>query len=243
MAIEHIHITKVEHIEDLKLKIFFNDGVIKIVDFRPFLVCHPHPQYNRYNDLKKFKRFKINNGNLVWGKNWDMVFPLDQLYHGRIDIPDSLRGFYKTTEPIRHFKLLFLCALIEYTARKTKNRNRVIVNALGETKLKELYQQANAESILDLDKISEDLIQQYLIEEDYFDITDSKFDIPAHWEIAKVYKRLIIKVSQDNPKQYIRVLRTVYNSWIAEKIDDYNCAFYCDTSERIAYAYLTGKPL
>lgn len=243
MTTGHIHITKAKHIKDMKLKIFFSDGNVQIVDFIQYLTCHPHPQYNKYNDPKKFRHFKIDNGNLVWGKDWDMVFPLDQLYHGHIDVPDSLRGFYRTTEPKRHFKLQFLCALIEYIARKTKNRNRVIVNALGETRLKELYQHANTESVLNLAKLSEELIQQHLIEDDYFDITDSKFDIPTHWEIAKVYKRLIIKVSQDNPKHYIRMLITVYNSWIAEKIDDYNSAFYYDTPERIAHAYFTGKPL
>ena len=61
--------------------------------------------------------------------------------------------------------------------------------------------------------------------------------------IAKVYKRLIISVSQDNPKQYIKTLITVYNSWIADKIDDYNSSFYYDTADCIYQSYLVGKPL
>ena len=29
-------------------------------------------------------RFTIDNGNIVWGKNWDLIFPVEHLYSGRI---------------------------------------------------------------------------------------------------------------------------------------------------------------
>lgn len=45
---------------------------------------NPHPQYNRYVDPKNFKKFRIEHGNVVWGKNWDLVFPLEQLYSGTL---------------------------------------------------------------------------------------------------------------------------------------------------------------
>lgn len=47
-------------------------------------INHPHPQYNKYLDPRKFSRFTIENGNIVWGKNWDFVFPMEQLHAGRI---------------------------------------------------------------------------------------------------------------------------------------------------------------
>jgi len=51
------------------------------VDFEPFILANPHPQYNRYIEPRNFKKFTIENGNVVWGKNWDMIFPLMQLYN------------------------------------------------------------------------------------------------------------------------------------------------------------------
>ena len=45
---------------------------------------HPHPQYNKYLDPRKFNRFTIDNGNVVWGKNWDLIFPIEQLHSGVI---------------------------------------------------------------------------------------------------------------------------------------------------------------
>lgn len=82
MTATNIYITKAEYVEDVKLHIFFSDGTSRIVDFKPFITAHPHPQYNRYIEPKNFKKFKIEYGNVVWGKNWDMIFPIEKLYKG-----------------------------------------------------------------------------------------------------------------------------------------------------------------
>ena len=67
---------------NLSLHIYFSDGTSKTVDFAPFILTHPHPQYNRYIEPRNFKKFNIEHGNIVWGKNWDMVFPVEQLHRG-----------------------------------------------------------------------------------------------------------------------------------------------------------------
>ena len=38
--------------------------------------------YKSYLNENKFKKFKIEFGNIVWGKNWDLIFPIDKLYAG-----------------------------------------------------------------------------------------------------------------------------------------------------------------
>ena len=50
-----------------------------------FYNSHSHPQFNKYKKEANFKRFKIENGNVVWGKDWDMIFPLYDLYKGKIN--------------------------------------------------------------------------------------------------------------------------------------------------------------
>ena len=49
-----------------------------------FIVRHTHPQYNKYLEWKHFKKATIENGNIVWGKNWDLIFPIEQLHEGKI---------------------------------------------------------------------------------------------------------------------------------------------------------------
>ena len=41
-------------------------------------------KYNKYLDPRKFSRFAIENGNIVWGKNWDLIFPVEQLHAGAV---------------------------------------------------------------------------------------------------------------------------------------------------------------
>lgn len=79
-----IKIIKAQYFQKYKLKITFNDGTQKIVDFGAFLEKHSHPQFDKYKQLKWFKKFKLENGNVVWGKDWDLIFPIDQVYKGRI---------------------------------------------------------------------------------------------------------------------------------------------------------------
>jgi hypothetical protein len=80
-----ISITNAKYISPSKLEIVFNDGKIKTVDFKNFFETHSHPQYNKYKKDINFKRFKIENGNIVWGKDWDMIFPVYDLYKGNIN--------------------------------------------------------------------------------------------------------------------------------------------------------------
>ena len=71
---------------NLSVCLTFSDQTQQTVNVGDFIRCHPHPQYNKYLDPRKFSRFTIENGNIVWGKNWDLIFPIEQLYAGKITI-------------------------------------------------------------------------------------------------------------------------------------------------------------
>ena len=79
-----ILVIKATYIEEYKVKIEFSDDTFKIVDFEPFLRENHHPQWDKYNTIHNFKKFKIENGNLVWGRNWDLMFPTYSLHEGNI---------------------------------------------------------------------------------------------------------------------------------------------------------------
>lgn len=78
-------VIEAEYLADYKILISFSDLTQQIVDFGPFLTGHPHPQYDKYKNPNHFKKFKIERGNIVWGKDWDLIFPVDQLHSGKID--------------------------------------------------------------------------------------------------------------------------------------------------------------
>ncbi len=81
---ERLFITKAENMGNLTVCLTFSDNTVQTVDIGEFIRRHPHPQYNKYLDPRKFSRFAIENGKIVWGKNWDLIFPIEQLHKGAI---------------------------------------------------------------------------------------------------------------------------------------------------------------
>ena len=69
---------------NLSVLLTFSDNTTQLVNVGDFIRRNPHPQYNNYLDRRKFKRFTIDNGNIVWGKNWDLMFPIEQRHAGNI---------------------------------------------------------------------------------------------------------------------------------------------------------------
>lgn len=119
--------------------------------------------------------------------------------------------------------LFFTCSLIEYIARKTKNIRSEVVNKLGKERLRKIYDLADVYHCDNIDRISDDFIEDANIALGKFDnIADCGYAIPSHWDIGKVYKRLIKMVAEDEKIEIVDALMEVYNSFISSKIDDYN---------------------
>ncbi|MDR0729298.1 MAG: DUF2442 domain-containing protein [Prevotellaceae bacterium] len=78
-----IKIVNAEYLDGYEVRLTFSDGVVRDIDFGPFLLMNPHPQYDKYIDIKKFRKFNIEYGNIVWGKNWDLIFDEYELYLGK----------------------------------------------------------------------------------------------------------------------------------------------------------------
>ncbi len=81
--VDYFDIKSSRYIGDFAIRIYFSDGVSKLVDFKPFLESSLHPSIRKYLDESKFKEYKIIDGNLNWN-DYDMIFPIEDLYQGRI---------------------------------------------------------------------------------------------------------------------------------------------------------------
>ena len=80
-----ISVKEVNYIYNFLLQITFNDNKKNVIDFGVFLATHSHSQFNKYKKINNFKKFKIENGNVVWSKDWDMMFPIFDLYNGTLN--------------------------------------------------------------------------------------------------------------------------------------------------------------
>ena len=138
--------------------------------------------------------------------------------------------------------LFFTCSLIEYIARRTKNKRRTVVDALGKASIEKIYDLADVYHSDNIDAVSDDFIEQSNLQNGDFDnIADAQYAIPTHWAIGKVYKRLILGISREKQIPVIDALFEAYHSFVSDKIDNYNSSFYYDAPQNILYTFLEGK--
>ena len=81
---KNLQIVEANYVEAYKVALTFSNGHKSEVDIFPFLNSTQHPTMKQYLDLDKFKSFKVEEDNIVWGINWDLIFPLARLYKGKV---------------------------------------------------------------------------------------------------------------------------------------------------------------
>ena len=139
--------------------------------------------------------------------------------------------------------LFFVCSLIEYIARKTKNTKADVVSAIGKNKLMQILKLADVYHSENIAKLSEELVRDYNIKPGHFDnLSNCLYSVPTHWDIGKVYKRLLLEIEKETGADIIDLLADVFNSPIAQKIDDFNSSMYYESPEYIYESYKQGKP-
>ena len=140
--------------------------------------------------------------------------------------------------------LFFTCALIDYIARQTKNTRRAVVNALGKDRIEKIYDLADIYHSDNIQRVSDDFIAEADINSGNFDnVRDCHFAVPSHWDIGKVYKRLIKQVAEAKGETVIEALIEVYNSFISDQIDDYNSSVYYENPNYIFESYMKKEML
>ena len=53
---------------------------MKIIDFEPAIQKYAKGEFKIYATKARFKKFKVENSNIVWGENWDLIFPVDDVF-------------------------------------------------------------------------------------------------------------------------------------------------------------------
>lgn len=138
--------------------------------------------------------------------------------------------------------LFYTCSLIDYIARKTKNRRSTVVNALGKKNISKIYELADVYHCDNIDRVSNDFIAiSHILQGSFDNIKTAKFAVPSHWDIGKVYKRLILGIVKEKNIPVIDALFEAYNSFVSEKIEDFNSSFYYDAPQNILNAFIYGE--
>jgi hypothetical protein len=134
--------------------------------------------------------------------------------------------------------LFFVCSVIEYIGRKTKNRRVDVVQKIGEKELERILSLADIYHCEPIGKLSDDLVSRFHIEDGNFDnVKICEYSVPSFFDIAKVYKRLINFVVNHDNVTPINALFNVYSSSVSAKIDDYNSSMYFENPQYLEVFY------
>ena len=79
----YLEITQAEYVSGYKIRLTFNSGLVRVMDFEPFLRKARNPDLTQYRQLRKFKSFRLHYGELMWG-DYEMIFPIADLHAGEI---------------------------------------------------------------------------------------------------------------------------------------------------------------
>ncbi len=133
----------------------------------------------------------------------------------------------------------YVCSLIEYIARETKNHRGVVVEALGERGVRKQLEDAEVNHCLSFEQVSDEVIAHYRISRGDFDtITDCEYTIPSFMDIGKLYSIMIEDCAQ--PGQEVSELMKIFTSFISDKISNFRSDVYYQNPSYLECSYKEG---
>ena len=139
--------------------------------------------------------------------------------------------------------ILYVCALIEYTGRLTKNKNAELVKFLGKDELAWQLEFADVSHCMPFEETSTELIEKFNITEGMFDSEGMcDYEIPSFIAIAGVYSRLIVNLDPSFSKT-VDTIYEVFTSFISDEISNFNTSTFYENPSFIYHSYLKGELL
>ncbi len=137
--------------------------------------------------------------------------------------------------------LFYLCTLIEYIARKTKNTPAKIISYFSKPIILRQLRLAEVNHCLPFEQVADELVAELSIDEGTYDVQKvCKYTVPSVSAIGRVYQRLISAVMLDDVAQTVI---DVFSSFISDEISYFNSNVYYSNPSYLACSYRAGKLL
>lgn len=136
----------------------------------------------------------------------------------------------------------YVCALIEYIGRETKNHRRDVVLAIGENGMDKLLYDAEVDHCLSFEQVCDEVVEYYKIPQGQFDtITDCKYTVPSFLDIGKLYSIMIEDCAK--PGEELQEMMKIFTSFISDAISDFSTDLYYQNPSYLEWSYREGKLL
>ena len=136
----------------------------------------------------------------------------------------------------RRNDLFYVCSLIEYIGRITKNRLGAVVGARG---IENQLQDAAVNHCLSFEQVSDEIIGEYGINDGDFDTIEECCEkIPSYTAIGKLYCNMIIDcaAADDEVNETVKM----FSQFISDEISDFRTGLYCENPSYLECSYEAG---
>ena len=138
--------------------------------------------------------------------------------------------------------VFYVCTMIEYTARKTKNHRGYVAEKLGLVGIRRQLKYASVNHSLSFEQVSDEWIEDYGIKTGEFDtVKECRYQIPSVTAIGRVYESLAISSAAGQSTE--EKIMAVFTSFISDAISDFNSNVYYSNPSYLQYSYEAGKLL
>ena len=123
--------------------------------------------------------------------------------------------------------IYYVCSLIEYIARETKNHRQDIIRYFSKK---------------DIEQVSDEIIEDFGIRDGKFDtVKEGKYEVPSVTSIGMLYQELVLTTMKN--EDAVQGIIDVFSSFITDEISDFNSSVYYTNPEYLRCSYLEGKML
>lgn len=137
--------------------------------------------------------------------------------------------------------VFYVCTLIEYIARKTKNHRQDVVKYFTISDILHQLEAAPLNHCLSLEQVSDEVIEDYHILEGSFDtVKECKYRVPSETDIGRVYWNLVLSLYADN---YAQGIRDVFASFISDEISNFNSKICYSNQGYLKFSFQKGYML
>lgn len=138
--------------------------------------------------------------------------------------------------------IFYVCTLIEFIARITKNRRSDVIRKFTEEDVEHQLKVAEVNHCLSFEQVSDELIEEYDITDGAFDsVKECKYAVPSVTSIGRVYQQLVLSATKAGRVE--KAIIDVFSSFISDEISDFNSNVYYSNPDYLRCSYEAGEML
>ena len=138
--------------------------------------------------------------------------------------------------------IYYVCSLIEFIARKTKNHRQDVIRHFSKADVERQLRLAEVNHCLSFEQVADELIEDYGISDGDFDtVKECRYDVPSFLSIGMLYQELVLSTMKN--EYAAQGIIDIFSSFISDEISDFNSNVYYTNPDYLRCSYLEGKML